>query len=197
MLTPLEQKMLGFISQYIAEHDHAPTLREIGDELAISSKGTIHRYVESLVKKGQLRRQGRSWRGISLTPDNRQSLIILPLHGCIEAGKAIEVIPAQSQINFSASLLGPDRYALKVIGNTMIEAGILDGDYVVVRKTDRAENEDIVVALIDEGEVTLKRLRKHGDRIELIPDNKALVSLIYPTERVHIQGVVTGQLRLY
>lgn len=197
MLTPLEQKMLGFISQYIAEHDHAPTLREIGDELAISSKGTIHRYVESLVKKGKLRRQGRSWRGISLTPDNRQSLIILPLHGCIEAGKAIEVIPAQSQINFSASLLGPDRYALKVIGNTMIEAGILDGDYVVVRKTDRAENEDIVVALIDEGEVTLKRLRKHGDRIELIPDNKALVSLIYPTERVHIQGVVTGQFRLY
>jgi repressor LexA len=197
MLTRLEKKVLGFISHYTAEHDHAPTLREIGEELAINSKGTVHRYVESLVKKGQLCRKGRGWRGISLNPGNSRSLTILPLHGCIEAGKAIEVIPSQNEINFSACLLGPDKFALKVVGHTMIEAGIFDGDYVVVRKTDSAENEDIVVALIDGGEVTLRRLRKHGDRIELIPANKALVSLIYPTERVHIQGVVTGQLRLY
>ena len=197
MLTHLEIKVLGYITEYIAQHNHAPTLREIGETLAISSKGTVHRYVEALIKKGQLRRKGRGWRGIRLTARNRRSLTILPLLGCIEAGKPIEPIPSQSEVNFSAMLLGPDKFVLKVIGNTMMEAGILHNDLVVVRKTETANNDDIVVALIDDGEVTLKRLRKHGDRIELIPANKAMVSLIYPTERVHIQGVVAGQLRLY
>ena len=112
-------------------------------------------------------------------------------------GRAIEPIPDKPEINFSALLLGPDRFVLEVAGNTMIEAGILDGDLVVVRKTESANNGDIVVALIDDGEVTLKRLRQHGDRIELVPANRALLSLIYPTERVHIQGVVVGQVRLY
>lgn len=144
-----------------------------------------------------MQRKGRSWRGICLTGEYSRSLLILPLLGRIKAGSPIEAIPEQAEVNFSALLLGPGRFVLKVVGKTMIEAGILDGDLVVVRKTDTANNGDIVVALIDDGEVTLKRLRKHGDRIELIPANKALLSLIYPTERVHIQGVVVGQLRLY
>jgi repressor LexA len=197
VLTQLEEKVLRFITHHIAEHGHAPTLREIGEALTISSKGTVHRYVESLIKKGQLQRSGRGWRGIRLTGENSRSLTILPLLGRIEAGRAIEPIPDKSEINFSALLLGPDRFVLKVAGNTMIEAGILDGDLVVVRKTESANNGDIVVALIDDGEVTLKRLRQHGDRIELVPANRALLSLIYPTERVHIQGVVVGQMRLY
>ena len=197
MLTRLENKVLTYISDYIAGHDQAPTLREIGDELDISSKGTVHRYVESLIKKGQLQRRSRGWRGIQLTSRNRRSLTILPLQGCIEAGKPIEPIPSQSEINFSSLLLGPDKFVLKVVGDTMLEAGILHDDLVVVKKADSANNADIVVALIDDGEVTLKRLRKHGDRIELIPANKNMVSLIYPTERVHIQGIVVGQLRIY
>ena len=197
MLTHLEDKVLMLISRYIAQHGYAPTLREIGEALNINSKGTVHRYVASLIEKGRLHRKGRSWRGIRLTEAYSRSLIILPLLGSIRAGKPIEAIPDQAEINFSAVLLGADRFVLKVVGKTMIEAGILDGDLVIVRKTDAASNDDIVVALIDDGEVTLKRLRKHGDRIELIPANKSLVSLIYPTERVHIQGVVVGQLRLY
>ncbi|MFT5133618.1 MAG: repressor LexA [Gammaproteobacteria bacterium] len=197
MLTRLEQKVLSFISHYISEHNFAPTLKEIGEALAISSKGTVHRYVESLITKEQLHRVGRGWRGLRLTEENRRSLTILPLLGCIEAGRPIKAIPSQSEINFSALLLGSDRFVLKVIGNTMIEAGILDGDLVVVRKSEVANDNDIVVALIDDGEVTLKRLRSHGDRIELIPANREMVSLIYPTERVHIQGIVVGQMRLY
>ena len=197
MLTQLEEKVLMFIASYIAQHGCAPTLTEIGQALTIRSKGTVHRYIGSLIEKGQLQRMGRSWRGIRLTGEYSRSLLILPLLGRIKAGSPIEAIPEQAEVNFSALLLGPDRFVLKVAGKTMIDAGILDGDLVVVRKTDRANNGDIVVALIDDGEVTLKRLRQHGDRIELIPANKALLSLIYPTERVHIQGVVVGQLRLY
>ncbi|MBT7951628.1 MAG: repressor LexA [Gammaproteobacteria bacterium] len=197
MLTQLEEKVLACVTHHIAEHGYAPTLNEIGKALSINSKGTVHRYVQSLIDKGQLQRNGRSWRGIRLTAKAGRSLTILPLLGTIEAGKPIRKIKSQSEINFSALLLGPDRFALKVIGNTMIEAGILDGDIVIVRKTEKANNDDIVVALIDDGEVTLKRLRLHGDRIELIPANRDMVSLIYPTERVHIQGVVTGQFRQY
>ncbi len=197
MLTQLEEKILVYVTDYIAQHSHAPTLKEIGAALTIKSKGTVHRYVQSLIDKGQLQRQGRSWRGIRLTKQDNRSLTILPVSGGIEAGKPIVPIEDLSEINFSALLLGPDRFVLKVIGNTMIEAGILDGDLVVVRKTDSAENGDIVVARIDDGEVTLKRLRLHRDRIELIPANSEMASLIYPTGRVYIQGVVVGQFRLY
>jgi len=196
-LTALEQKILRCISDHVARHRQSPTLREIGEALAIKSKGTLHRYVNSLVDKGELQRRGRGWRSISLARKNNRSLTILPLLGCIEAGKPIVPVPGQSEINFSADLLGADRFVLKVVGQAMLEAGILHGDLVVVRRTASANNGDIVVALIDGGEVTLKRLRKHGDRIELMPANKRMVSLIYPTERVHIQGVVVGLLRLY
>ena len=79
----------------------------------------------------------------------------------------------------------------------MVEAGILNGDLVVIRKTETANNGDIVVALIDNGEATLKKLRKHGDRVELIPANQSMAPMIYPADRVHIQGVVVGQVRAY
>jgi len=197
MLTRLEEKLLQFITQYITQNGHGPTLKEIGEALNINSKGTVHRYVESLVKKKHLRRTGRGWRGIRLTGERDRRLTILPLEGRIAAGKPIEAIPDQEEVNFSDLLLGPDRFVLKVAGDSMIDAGILDGDLVVIQKSHTAENGNIVVALIDNEEVTLKRLRKHGDRIELVPDNPSLNSMIYPTNRVHIQGVVVGQVRIY
>jgi repressor LexA len=169
----------------------------MGQALRIRSKGTVHRYVESLVDKGHLRRSGRGWRGIRLTGEQDRRLTILPLQGRIAAGRPIEAIPDQQEVNFTELLLGPDRYVLEVSGDSMIEAGILDGDMVVIRHTDSADDGDIVVALIDGEEATLKRLRRHGDRIELIPANSALASMIYPADRVTIQGIVVGQLRVY
>lgn len=197
MLTRLEEKILQYITLHIARHGHAPTLKEIGEAVNVRSKGTVHRYLESLIKKKHLRRGGRGWRSIRLAGERDRSLTILPLKGRIAAGRPIEAIVDQQEINFSELLLGPDRFVLKVMGDSMIDAGILDGDLVVIRKSDTAENGDIVVALIDNEEVTLKRLRKHGDRIELVPDNPSLTSMIYPTNRVHIQGVVVGQVRIY
>ncbi len=197
MLTRLEEKVLQVITRYIAQNGHAPTLAEIGKALNIRSKGTVHRYVDSLVDKGHLRRNGRGWRGIRLTGEHDRRLTILPLQGRIAAGRPIEAIPDQTEVNFSDLLLGPDRYVLKVSGDSMVDAGILDGDLVVIRSTDTAGDGDIVVALIDNDEATLKRLRRHGDRVELIPANPALASMIYPADRVRIQGVVVGQLRIY
>ncbi|MBL1141361.1 MAG: transcriptional repressor LexA [Proteobacteria bacterium] len=197
MLTKLEEKILQCITRYITQNGHAPTLDEIGQLLDIKSKGTIHRYVESLINKGHLQRNGRSWRGLRLTGEQSRQLLVLPFAGRIAAGKPIEAIPEQLEINFSDMLLGDDRYVLEVKGDSMIEAGILDRDLVIIRHAETANNGDIVVALIDNGETTLKRLRKHGDRVELIPENQSMVPMIYPADRVHIQGVVVGQVRSY
>ncbi len=197
MLTGLEEKILQCVTRYITQNGHAPTLVEIGRLLGIKSKGTVHRYIESLIDKGHLQRNGRSWRGIRLTGEQNRRLTILPFAGRIAAGRPIEAIPEQLEINFSEMLLGADRYVLEVKGDSMIEAGILDGDLVVIRQAQTADNGDIVVALIDNGEATLKKLRKHGDRVELIPANRSMAPLIYPADRVHIQGVVVGQVRSY
>ncbi len=197
MLTGLEEKILQFITQHITQNGHAPTLTEIGKALDIKSKGTLHRYVDSLIKKGHLHRNGRSWRGLRLTGEQNRRLTILPLAGRIAAGRPIEAIPEQLEINFSDLLLGSDRYVLEVKGDSMIEAGIMNGDLVIVRKSETADNGDIVVALIDNGEATLKKLRKHGDRVELIPANQSMAPMIYPADRVYIQGVVVGQVRVY
>ena len=197
MLTALEEKVLQFITHYIAQNGHAPTLVEVGNAVGVNSKGTVHRYVKSLIDKGHLHRTGRGWRSIRLTGENTRRLTILPFAGRIAAGRPIEAVLDQTEINFSDVLLGPDRYVLQVKGDSMIDAGILDGDMVIVRIAATAVNGDIVVALIDEHEVTLKRFKQHHDRIELIPANQHLASMVYPVDRVRIQGVLVGQVRLY
>ena len=197
MLTKLEEKVLQCITRHITLNGHAPTLVEIGDSVDVKSKGTVHRYVHSLIEKGHLHRTGRSWRGLRLTSEQSRRLLVLPFMGRIAAGQPIEAIPEQLEINFSEMLMGEGRYVLEVKGDSMIEAGIFNGDFVIIQECSTANNGDIVVALIDNGEVTLKKLRKHGDRVELIPENQSMVPMIYPAERVHIQGIVVSQIRNY
>ena len=197
MLTGLEEKILQCITRYITQNGRSPTLDEIGQLLEIRSKGTIHRYVKSLIDKGHLQRSGRNWRGLRLAGEQNRRLTILPLAGRIAAGKPIEAISEQYEINFSEMLLGPGRYVLKVQGDSMIDAGILDGDLVIIRETQSADNGDIIVALIDNNEATLKRLRKKGNQVELIPDNQSMTSMVYSADRINIQGVVVGQARMY
>ena len=197
MLTGLEEKILQCITRYITQNGRSPTLDEIGQLLEIKSKGTIHRYVKSLIDKGHLQRSGRNWRGLRLTGEKNRRLTILPLAGRIAAGKPIEAISEQYEINFSEMLLGPGRYVLEVQGDSMIDAGILDGELVIIRETQSANNGDIVVALVDNSEATLKRLRKKGNQIELIPDNQSMSPMKYSADRINIQGVVVGQVRMY
>lgn len=197
MLTALEEKILQFITRHIARQGHAPTIAEIGKGVGLRSRGTVHRYVESLIEKGHLQRSERSWRSLRLTGENSKRLHTLPLAGRIAAGAPIEAIAGEDEINIGELFDGPDRFVLKVKGDSMIEAGILDGDYVVVRYSTSARDGDIVVALIDEQEATLKRFRRNGSQIELLPENSELTPLVYPAERVQIQGILVGQMRGY
>ena len=195
-LTALEQKMLRFIRSHLAQHGQGPTLNEIGTTLGISSKGTVHRYVQALVEKGYLHHTERGWRGIRLT-DIPHSHTTLPLVGRIAAGRPIEAIPDQDELNL-ADFSSPDNYALEVQGDSMCEIGILDGDIVIIKSQATANDGDIVVALIDDQEATLKRLRKiDGSKIKLIPENSQMQAMVYDAQRVQVQGVLVGQIRRY
>jgi len=196
MLTPLEQRILDFIQTFIAEHGHGPTLKEIGAAVGIKSKGTVHRYVQALKDKGQLALTERGWRGIRLTDDPDPSSI--PLVGRIAAGRPIEAIADHASINLNQFFAGEDRYALEVKGDSMIGIGIFDGDTVIIERRDTARQGDVVVALIDDEEATLKRFKRLDDgNVLLIAENPELPPMTYEAQRVRIQGILVGQLRHY
>lgn len=228
-LTHLETRVLNAIGQHIKTHGQSPTIAELALALRLKSKGTVHRYVQSLIEKGKLERHGTGWRGLrvagqtqlpskatlqNLTSFSGKSNVIdlvtlpaervssgdfkLPLLGKIAAGQPIEAIEDQAHLDLAEFFIGPDRYALRVSGNSMMDVGILDGDTVILRKTSKVRRGDIVVALIDSQEATLKRLGQSEDgMIELIPENKTMTTMRYSTERVSFQGVLVGQLRSY
>ena len=196
ILTPLERKMLHYIQRHLNQHSQGPTLTEIGQALGIASKGTVHRYVQALVDKGYLLHTERGWRGIRLAKHSH-SHATLPLVGRIAAGQPIEAIPGQDQLDLG-DFICEDHYALQVKGDSMRDIGILDGDMVIIKRQPSARNGDIVVALIDGEEVTLKRLQRLGDeQILLIPENSTLQPMLYPASRIQIQGILVGQMRRY
>jgi len=195
MLTEREQTTLQFIQSYIARHAKAPLLTEIAEGLGIQSKGVVHRYLSTLEEQGYIRRHQKH-RGIELEghPDSDE----LPLLGRIAAGKPIEAIENRELINFANLLGGPNRYVLQVKGHSMIDEGIRSGDLVVIEQSGTARSNQIVVALIDDNEATLKRIKfPNRDVVRLIPANKNMQPKEYPTDRVTIQGVLVGQVRMY
>jgi len=197
MLLPSQQRTLQVIRTYMEQHGYAPSIADIARLLGNRSKGPAFRYVRALKKAGYLQKIPGKARGICLVEELDQSSS-LPLLGRIAAGRPIEAIADERVLNLGEMLLGPGRYALRVVGDSMIEAGILDGDTVIVRACDTASDGCIVVALIDHEEATLKRLGHKADgSVLLLPENSAMPPMIYPAHRVTIQGVVVGQLRTY
>jgi len=198
MLTHSQQRTLDYIQAYILRNGHAPTYPEIAEGIGIQSQGTAHRYVKALLEMGYLLNEEGSHRGLRL-PDNEigQGMSI-PLLGKIAAGQPIEAIAGHDGINLNQMFGGDNRYALKVDGESMIELGILDGDTVVIESCSTASKDSVIVALIDNYEVTLKIYRplSHG-RIKLIPANSNMEPMVYPADRVQIQGVLVGTLRTY
>ena len=149
-----------------------------------------------MVNKGHLLHTDRGWRGIRPI-DTLPTPLTLPLVGRIAAGRPIEAIPQRDEVTFG-DWLQDDRFALEVKGDSMIDAGILDGDIVIIRRQATALDGDIVVALIDNEEATLKRFQRLGnDKIKLIPENRELAPMSFASARVQIQGVVIGQMRHY
>ena len=201
MLTSSEKKTLKFIQKYCIEKGYSPTLTEIAKGIGIKSKGVVHRYIKTLESLNLISISSHRKRGIVLNLEayeNQSVAPIIPLLGRIAAGQPIEAIEGREEINLADFIMNHDRFALQVSGDSMIEAGILDGDTVIIKHQNTAENGDIIVALIDGLEATLKRLKKLPDgMILLMPENKFMEPKVYPAQRVQIQGVVVGQLRSY
>ncbi|MCU7931750.1 MAG: transcriptional repressor LexA [Candidatus Thiodiazotropha sp. (ex Codakia rugifera)] len=198
MLTATQHKTLAFIRRYLKRRGYAPSLIEIAEGIGITSKGTAHRHVQALAEAGQIRLITGRKRGIELIDAQEASKLSLPLLGAIAAGQPIEAITGQDRLDLTDYLLGPDRYALQVKGDSMIGIGILDGDLVIIERCDTADDNAIVVALIDDEEATLKHLRRlKSGRIKLIAENPDIPPMIYAAKRVRIQGVLVCQLRQY
>jgi len=197
-MTPSQQRTLDYIQAYILRNGHAPTYPEIAQGIGIQSQGTAHRYVKSLIDEGFLLNEEGSHRGLRLPDEEMEQGMSIPLLGKIAAGQPIEAIAGYDGINLNQMFGGDNRYALKVDGESMVELGILDGDTVVIESCNSASKDSVVVALIDNYEVTLKIYRplSHG-RIKLIPANSTMEPMVYPAERVQIQGVLVGTLRTY
>jgi repressor LexA len=160
----------------------------------------VHRHVQALVAAGLVEVEAGRHRGIRLLDaEPVPGAMELPLLGRIVAGQPLEAIPDETSVDLGEFFMGPGRFVLRVQGDSMIEAGILDGDMVVVKQAERAADGDIVVALIDGDEATLKRIRHNraDGSVTLLPANRALAPMIYPASRVRIQGVVVAQLRAY
>lgn len=196
MLSPREQDVYNFIVRFIRENGQSPLLTEIGEGLGIQSKGVIHRYISALEEAGLIEKTGRH-RGIRVLEEGVAPGTI-PLMGRIAAGQPIEAIADQQVLDLNSLFAGASCYALQVKGESMIEEGIQDGDWVVIEAADSARNGDIVVALVDGEEATLKTIEYTTDgQVRLIPANSTMEVMVYPADRVQIQGLLKGQLRVY
>lgn len=197
MVTPIQHRIYEFISRHLDEQGYSPSLTEIARGVGISPKSIslVSRSIHALAQAGKIQFYKKGYRNIQLTNQNQS--LALPLIGRIAAGKPIQAIEAKEMIDFGALLASPDHFILEVKGESMIEEGILDGDFVICRQVKAASEGEIVVALIDGEEATLKRLSyKIPDRMTLIPANPALKPKAYLPHRVQIQGVFVGLLRL-
>lgn len=193
MLTAKQMLVLENIQKFINKHRRQPTLTEIGSLLGIGESG-VHKHIRNLISSGHLlESEGKAAYRLMDQPESEGTI---PLLGVIAAGQPIEAIPDQQSIDLVTSFCGPDNYALKISGDSMIEAGILDGDFVVIRKQTTAKNGDIIVALINHVEATLKYYYPRDTGVvELRPANGQLESMYYPADQVEIQGIMSGSFR--
>lgn len=201
MLTDRQQDTYNFIVDYFKEHDRAPLLSEVARGIGLSSQGSVHNYIQGLVNEGLIERVvGRS-RGLRLVEQYKKSekvSVVLPLLGKVAAGRLIEAVHDESEIDLGAMFSGSGRFVLKVNGDSMIDKAIMSGDYVVLQEQRTANHGDIVLALIDFHDATLKTLLINNDgTVTLQPANADYEPVTLPVERVMIQGVVVGQLRTY
>jgi repressor LexA len=198
MLTTQEHNTLQFIRHYLAQYGYAPKFREIGLAIGVNSQGTVHRYVQSLEAKGYIDREKGNARGMSLVELPLVSPPTIPLVGKIAAGLPIEAIEDTQELNLAEMFMGPELFALRVSGDSMMDVGILDNDYVIIKKQPVANDGDIVVAMIDKVEATLKRFKRKSQwEVALIPENADMETMVYAAERVNIHGILVGQMRSY
>ncbi len=201
-VTERQRDILNFIRDFQSERGVAPTHREICDHFGFSSYGTVYKHLSLLEKKGLIRRDWNQKRGVEVVDKDearpqQSNARELPLFGYIAAGRPLDVDVSDETITVPEHLTTRgENYVLKVRGDSMVDDGILDGDLVIISRRERADNGEMVVANVN-GEVTLKRLYKEGERVRLQPAN-SMMSPIYAAARdVAVQGVVVGLMRRF
>ncbi len=223
MLTAKQNELLRFIHERLEASGVSPSFEEMKDALDLKSKSGVHRLIGALEERGFIRRLANRARAlevvkmpegggardvnvVKLTPKSSQvhlpvaanDVIEIPMHGRIAAGVPIEALEGQSSLSVPMALLGAgEHYALEVSGDSMCEAGILDGDYALIKKANTARDGEIVVALVRGEEATLKYLRHEGQQIRLDPANSAHEPQYYASHEVEVQGKLAGLLRRY
>lgn len=193
MLTPKQKNVLEFLQRFIQENGYAPSYQEIANAFGLSSRSTAQKYVERLREAGYLEMDPNAKRGVSI----KQSGIHVPLLGKVAAGQPIEYHLHQEFVEVPSAFLRLDaeHYCLVVQGDSMIEAGILSGDYAVIRKQDQADEGTVVVASVD-GQATLKKIFRKKNQVELHAANPKYAPLVItPPAQFRIEGVLTGVLR--
>jgi repressor LexA len=199
VLTKRQKEILDFITRFLDEKGYSPSLMEIGGHFGLSSVATVHKHVDNLRKKGLVKKIWNANRSLELTPSAvAVKAIRLPLAGRVVAGRPIEAVEEHEVIAVPADMVGRGEcFVLQVRGDSMIDAQVRDGDFVVVEKRPRPHNGEIVVALIEGQEATLKKFYKEGETVRLEPANPAVKPLTLPAGKVRVQGVVIGLLRRY
>jgi repressor LexA len=206
-ITRRQREIYDFISRFIAEHSYSPSYEEIKDGMGLNSLATVHKHITNLEKKSLLTRDYNRSRSIDLLPPKgklKQSMsvntgVVLPILGRIAAGRPIEAIEQRdaNTISLADFVRSKEVFVLEVRGESMQDEHILDGDYVLVERSKTAHTGEIVVALVDGVDATLKRFYREGENIRLQPSNANMKPIIVPAASVDIQGKVIGVLRKY
>ena len=212
MLTVKQRELLQYINDRVAATGVSPSFDEMREALELKSKSGVHRLISALEERQFIRRLPNRARALEVlrVPDGdtpkstpmralpANDTIEIPLAGRIAAGTPIEALQGDEQFSVPAALLGPgEHYALQVAGDSMIDKGILDGDFALIRRADTARDGEIVVAVVDDTEATLKTFRREGKVVRLDPANPAYEPQRYAAERIRIQGKLAGLIRRY
>ncbi|OYD09656.1 transcriptional repressor LexA [Paludifilum halophilum] len=202
-LSPRQQAILNYIKKEVREKGYPPSVREIGEAVGLASSSTVHGHLARLEKKGLIRRNPTKPRAIEVlndevaaVPDVALHAVMVPLIGKVTAGEPITAVEnVEDYFSLPRRMVGPDDsvFLLSVRGDSMINAGVLDGDYVVVRQQQTADNGDIIVAMTEEHEATVKRFYKEKDHVRLQPENDEMDPILLP--EVTILGKVIGLFR--
>lgn len=197
--TPRQKQILDFVTRSIDRRGYAPSIQEICDHFDLASTATVHKHLKNLAARGLLNRESHRSRALEVPAARGLELAEIPLLGRVAAGMPIDAISNPDSISIPADWLGRgERFALRVRGDSMIDAHIEDGDIVVVERKEGARDGDTVIALVDEAEATLKVFRSQPDgRVRLEPRNDAFKPMVFEASRVRIQGTVVGVLRRY
>jgi len=206
-ITKRQREVYDFIARFVAERGYSPSFEEIGVGTDLSSLATVHKHVSNLEKKGLLKRDYNRSRSIDVLPPRgalKKSMAVaagvgaeLPLMGRIAAGRPVEALQNPETISLADFTRSKEVFVLQVKGDSMQDEAILDGDYILVERTGAVRNGEIVVALVDGLESTLKRIYKEGEKVRLQPSNAAMQPVIVPAGAVQVQGRVIGVLRKY